>query len=355
MNNNDYKYVLYFKDTTKKPIIIKAIDLDLYQYIKTNSKSPSEIKFNPNALVYIFNAIHNDNKSLVKAIIERKKLKTPNIRYDVDDIDHVEMIAESFNAIHYGFASYSDSDKEKEKVERVIPIIYRSDYCNFRNMLEKKNIKLNNLRDFFAPDELISKIAKYICSDDNMNTPFYQYAHDEMFRVTEEKYDDENKRRMLYDTNHFDHSSVDKTDLYYLLDSDIIYEKYGKGSTLYFNLLSLITLFERLHIMANDKNKEFRYEAVAYIGSDIITESMKREVSYKSINDIRDGYENVQAQKLIAEDEILLTQIINAYNASYGTCISYQEYIDNSNDAIYASLNDFIDSSRAVYKTRTRK
>lgn len=355
MNNNDYKYCLYFKDSTKKPIIIKAIDLNLYEYIKTNSKSPSEIKFNPNALVYIFNAIHDDNKSLIKSIIERKKIKTPNIRYCVEDFDHVEMIAESFNAIHYGFAEYKDSKKEAGKTERVIPIIYKSDYRNFRNMLEKKNIKLNNLRDFFAPNELLLKIVKYICSDDNMSTPFYRYAHDEMFRVTEEKYNDENKRRLMYDTYHFDHSSIDKSDLYNLLDSDIIYEKYGSGSTLYFNLLSLITLFERLHIMAIDKNQKFRYEAIAYIGDDIITESLKREISYKSINDIRDGYENAQKQKLIADDEILLTQIINAYNVSYGTNISYQEYIDNSNNAIYEGLNDFIDASKAVYKVRTRK
>ncbi|MBR5662704.1 MAG: hypothetical protein IKX00_03505 [Bacilli bacterium] len=354
MNNNDYKYVLYYKDSTKKPIIINAIDLNLYNYIHSRSKSPSDIKFNPNALVYIFNATHNDNRSLLESVVERKKLKTPNVKYDADDFDHIEMIAESFNAVHYGFVKYSDTKKEDPKIERVIPIIYKSDFLNFAKILEEKNIKLNNLRDFFSPDELITKISSYICSEKS-NDVFYQFVHDEMFKVVEEKYDDENRRKMKYDTYHFDQSGIDKKDLYSLLDSEIIYEKYGKGSTFFFNLLSLITLYERLHTIANDKNQKFRYEVLTYIGDDLITESMKHEVSYKSINDIRDDYESNKNQKLIAEDEILLTEIINTYNISYGTNISYQEYIDNFNNPLYEGLNEFINTSRAVYKVRTRK
>ena len=290
MNNNDYKYCLYFKDKSKEPLTIMAKDLHLYEYLKENSKKPEAIKMNPNANIFIFNASFRNNKALLNGVIERKRLYSPRFKYTADDFDHVELIAEWWNSIKYGFETLKNSKKETYKEERVIPIIYGSDYIVLDRLLDQFGIDLENLRDFYNPDDMVLKISQMIINSSNKDNPFFRCVNDTLFSVAEKKYDDENKRLLKYDPFYADMSSIDKVNLYSLMDSDNLYVRYGKGSTFFFNILSLYTLYQRLYVMSLDKKEEFRYEVLNYIGSELVTSKLRYEVSYKSIQDLRDEY-----------------------------------------------------------------
>ena len=351
MNLNNYKYYLFYRNNPNHPRTILAKDLDLKGYIFAKYPTLKSVKnLSPNAVVYIFNSCFNSNEELMDAVVELYKENHPRFNTNAD-FDYITLIAEGHNAEDYGFLKYSYSTKDFDYTkERLIPIIYHSDFSALSKLDTIKVTELNN------PALLINKIinAKFNNMDDS-NKKYVENLERVILSILKNKYNNNviYVNNTDYDNNFID-EEYDVQSIHNLLFSFPIYEQYPVDSTVFYNLLSVIIFHERVNTLGKKMGQTYDPLHLT-MNNKKISEYNLALLSFSSKSDFYNQKEQEREMKRIAEPSVLsyeeaAQKVLDEYNFSHDTFISiadldfmpeqYEEIINQINDLLYNQPND---------------
>ena len=302
----NYKIYLFKKDGKDGKKSININKLELEEIIKIHYPSIYLSELTPNKTIFLFTSLYDSNRDLTKAIIDIYKLRFPNSNIDKEGYEFTTIVEGGRNAEAMGFLRYSFAKStSKYGVEKLIPIIYDSDF------IHSTNDELSNKANILQPRKLLMNIFdKSMTIENQKGNPLYT----EIYGILFLKYNDRYKH-VNPETDKTIDKKEDLKSIYNILKSHVMTKAYKEDSSMYLNLLAKIMFFNRISYVYQIQGKYYDPE------SSILTQKALLNFGISSITDRVDEldmsyYLNKEVrQKEIdySADEDLLRKL-NQYN-----------------------------------------
>ena len=378
-----YFYYLFQEGNERHPLEVRPIEMDLdtaleksgeYTNINNISSLTSNCKF------YLFNMLASSNQNLLNYVI-RAYNENGHPRSQIKEglYDYVAVMAKGNNSVDYDFLKFKYQDRpidinpnenKNKKLnlrDKLVPTMYFEDFEKIQSICKSANIDvdyidLNNPRKLLV--KLFAGINEIIRTKDAIDGAFYTDLKDKCYSVLRGKY--------VFDYNHTDEADRDAVGTIYeydvkniinLLNSGLIITNFEQDSTLYYNLLSLITNDLRIRDRVNEISKEY-IPTSKKVGDDFATPYYLAKTAIYSLKDLdmqTELYATEEpkhsfgdlADKHKVYEEYFINYILFRYpNLSSDDVINhpeeYADIIQEINDA-YAMKKAIVDSNSEYY------
>ena len=305
-----FKYYLFKKDG--KMIEVPARILELDNLLQKKYPNLRIHGLNQENKILLFNALFESNIDLMDSVIDLLNQGKKRNYLIHEEFEYITLISTDRFAHNYGFLTYSDSKKNnKEDREKLIPIIYKND-------LYDANSKNNNydlrpqVNDLIYPKTAILNLIKY--KNAYTKDPEFLRNLKELLRtILENKL----KERLPYSDDAFIGKDFGFEEmcatLEDLLTNSIIQEEYQSNSSLWINILSIITYLDKLDRVykKHGKNIDFINEITSLV----------------SLKGNKKAYNKYDYAKELKERSQKLQNKISAHNLAFGTIFSENDIL----------------------------
>lgn len=335
VKNCMYRYFLVKDNDFSNAKVVSVNSLRLESIIINEYHNITEQDLTLNRMMVLFNALFDSNEELLKGIINQYKRVHPNSKIDEEGYTRVVLIGNQHNSEDFGYQVYEGNKNVKEQnVQRVVPIIYDSDF-------------VHNINDGFSQKEFLIEPRRMLmlmfpenCLKTYQNDDLGKFQKDLyklIYEMLEKKYDSRIKHiNPKEDKTIKINKKNDKKNIYTMLNSDVFAKVYSSDSSIFFNLLAVIAYHRRIdytiYLSSKYKNTKKRYD----MNTTILTYRDKFSFSCKSIHEIRYDIEMyyqsmgkvTSTKPSVYEEDVY--QLLMKYNEDHDTFYTIDDALNNA-------------------------
>ena len=337
----NFKFYLFRDNNFENAKEISASSLDIVKYLETVYPNNKFSENTPHKNIAFFTASTDSNRELTDRIVQLYKLEYPGSDIDAKEFKYTTIIERHSNADDFKFM-YNPHNPQKEKGDKLIPIIYASDIKYSENGL------LANINNISDPRRLLMNIFPQDMTLENSQADeLYMMIYCIIYIKYTAAIPHVNPKFTYYN------EEFDKLSIYNMLKSNVMVKnRYIEDSSFFIDLLAKIVMYYRI------KHVYKQYGANYSIESTIMNKKAIFDYSILSISQILhlndEIYEVIsEPEKVVTEPateqnpetinfqelhDQILQQAIDEYNDTYGTNVTLEEvkFMPGENSQIYS-------------------
>ena len=337
----NFKFYLFRDNSFENAKVISASSLDIVKYLETVYPNAKFNEDTPHKNLVFFTASTDSNRELTDRIVELYKLEYPESDIKAEDFKYTTIIERHSNADDFKFM-FNPYNTEKEKGEKLIPIIYASD------IKYAENESLSNINNISDPRRLLMNIfPQDMTLENSQDNELYMM----IYCIIHVKYTAAiphvNSEFTYYD------KKFDKLSIYNMLKSNVMVKnRYIEDSSFFIDLLAKIVMYYRVKYVYKQYGVSYSPESTIINRGSLLNYSILSISQILHLNDeiyevisepeevvtnpvIEEKKEPINFQEL--HDQIL-QEVIDEYNETYGTKVTLEEvkFMSGENSQIHS-------------------